>query len=97
MARINGENSDYAMIDGQIGEVSPQPNPLYLKLFICPHDQPNKLQSLDGASSHCLGTNGACPNSEAEILVDILKEPEYNVDLSSMSSGLGTPIFIDFI
>lgn len=51
----------------------------------------NTVYKLIGVSA-----NGACPNSEDEILVEVLQEPEYLVSVSSQKPGLGTPVFIDF-
>lgn len=42
-----------------------------------------------------LSNNGACPNSESEVLVEVLQEPDYLVDASSFKPGLGTPVFLD--
>lgn len=61
MGRINGENSDYELVDGQIQQVDPFQT-LELRLFICPYDQPNKLEPLNGASGRCTGIKSACPH-----------------------------------
>jgi hypothetical protein len=69
MGRINGINSDYKMIGGQIKPsvpeaIPPAPligaPPLELKLFICPYNQPSALQS-EVEALICDGTNATCP------------------------------------
>jgi hypothetical protein len=59
MARINGINSDYAMVDGAIAKVEPNPANLELKLFLCPYEQPNGLEAESGT---CNGLKTTCPN-----------------------------------
>lgn len=59
MARINGINSDYAMIDGAITKVEPSPANLELKLFLCPYAQPNGLEAESGT---CSGLEASCPH-----------------------------------
>lgn len=59
MGRINGINSDYAMIDGAIAKVEPNPANLELKLFLCPYEQPNGLEAESGT---CNGLKTTCPN-----------------------------------
>ncbi len=62
MARINGVNSDYKFKGGAIEEVKPAPNPLELKLFICPTAQKN---SIEAEGTVCTGINTACPATPA--------------------------------
>ena len=64
MARINGANSDFELKqDGSIQEVKPLPNPLDLNMFICPYDQPNKLQEPSKVENkpYCTGIDTDCP------------------------------------
>ena len=61
MGRINGENSDYKLVDGQIQPVDPFQT-LELRLFICPYNQPNKLEPLDDALGRCTGIVSVCPH-----------------------------------
>ena len=39
--------------------------------------------------------NGACPNASKKVLVEVLDEPEFVIDASSYSVGLGTPVNFD--
>jgi hypothetical protein len=59
MARINGINSDFAMVGGKIDKVTPTPANLELKLFLCPYEQNNALEAESGV---CNGLNSTCPN-----------------------------------
>lgn len=64
MARVNGVNSDYQLINGTIQEVSSEPAELYMKIFICPYRQPNALEPLNGASRRCEGIDSLCPKGD---------------------------------
>lgn len=50
----------------------------------------NTIYTLVGISE-----NGVCPNSEDEILVEVIQEPEYIFNVSSENPGLGTPVFLN--
>lgn len=57
ISRINGINSDYKMGNsGAIEEV--EGDPLFMRLFICPNRQPNKLKQKTGV---CEGIGTSCP------------------------------------
>lgn len=62
MARINGANSDFVYANGSVVELEPKPNPLFMKIFICPYDQPSALQEEDEDNT-CDGTDDGCPES----------------------------------
>ncbi|MEM8897359.1 MAG: hypothetical protein AAGC85_04610 [Bacteroidota bacterium] len=62
MARINGANSDYKFDEGTGSVVENKSvSPLYMKIFICPYDQPSSLQA--GGSAACEGSDDTCPNA----------------------------------
>jgi len=58
MGRINGVNSDYKFKNGAIEEIKPLPNPLEMKLFICPNNEKN---SVEAESEICNGISSTCP------------------------------------
>lgn len=65
MTRIKGANSDYkySLKDRKIIEVSPKPDPLYLKIFICPYDQPGSIDEREKEDC-CQGSDSHCPSVE---------------------------------
>ncbi|MEO1261098.1 MAG: hypothetical protein AAFZ15_20015 [Bacteroidota bacterium] len=71
MARINGVNSDFHLqTNGEIKE--DQGDPLFMKLFICPYNEPNALEEASGAV--CTGIDTACPatpNKTGHALVEL--------------------------
>lgn len=60
MVRIKGANSDYQYSAGKVQKVEPQPEKVYLKLFICPYDQPSSVEPNEG--NCCNGIDRTCPN-----------------------------------
>lgn len=60
MVRIKGANSDYKYSAGKVEKVEPQPEKVYLKLFICPYDQPSSVEPNEG--NCCNGIDRTCPN-----------------------------------
>ena len=62
MVRIKGANSDYeySVANETVQAVDPQPEKLYLKLFICPYDQPSSVEPNEG--NCCNGIDRTCPN-----------------------------------
>lgn len=60
MVRIKGANSDYKYSAGKVEKVEPQPEKVYLKLFICPYDQPSHVEPNEG--NCCNGIDRTCPN-----------------------------------
>lgn len=68
MVRIKGENSDYRfdVTTGGVLEVQPQPEQVYMKLFICPNDQPSLIDKRKSDAACCEGVSQHCPgNSKA--------------------------------
>ncbi|MEW6491443.1 MAG: hypothetical protein AB1589_02670 [Cyanobacteriota bacterium] len=61
MVRIKGANSDYAysLKTGQIEEQKGN-HPVYLKIFVCPYDEPSRVEQNDGKV--CEGTDKDCPH-----------------------------------
>ena len=66
MVRIKGENSDYKynLETGNIHEVQPQPEHLYLQIFLCPYDHPSSVEEHQGEETCCQGTDHQCPEQE---------------------------------
>ena len=64
MVRIKGANSDYeySVSNNTVQEVKPQPKELYLKMFICPYDQPSVVEPNEGPDKCCHGSDNNCPN-----------------------------------
>ena len=68
MVRIKGANSDYEYSTteekkkNQVISVKPQPEELYLKMFICPYDQPSVVEPNEGKDKCCHGSDSNCPN-----------------------------------
>lgn len=59
MGRINGANSDYTFDDGQGTVVeNKEASPLFMRLYICPNDQPSSLEQGVG---FCEGIQETCP------------------------------------
>ncbi|HEY9858156.1 MAG TPA: hypothetical protein V6D16_01535 [Candidatus Obscuribacterales bacterium] len=67
MVRIKGENSDYKYVaaTGQIHEVQPTPEQLYLQLFICPYDHPSRVEAHEAETDCCVGTDSDCPHNQS--------------------------------
>lgn len=65
MVRIKGANSDYIFdVDkGQIIEQTGE-HPVYLKIFLCPHDMPSHVEAPyeSTAGNWCQGIDAACPH-----------------------------------
>ncbi|MBC1195767.1 hypothetical protein H0901_10970 [Microcystis aeruginosa BLCCF158] len=64
MVRIKGANSDYEYSSEkrEVIAVNPQPEELYLKIFICPYDQPSVVEPNEGKDKCCHGSDSTCPN-----------------------------------
>lgn len=64
MVRIKGANSDYeySVANETVQAVDPQPEKLYLKLFICPYDQPSSVDPHKAEEPCCNGIDRTCPN-----------------------------------
>lgn len=64
MVRIKGANSDYeySSKENRVEAVTPQPKELYLKMFICPYDQPSVVEPNKGKDKCCHGSDSNCPN-----------------------------------
>lgn len=61
MVRIKGANSDYeySSEEKKVIEIK-NPKELYLKIFICPYDQPSHVEPNEG--NCCNGIDRTCPN-----------------------------------
>lgn len=64
MVRIKGANSDYKYVgDPQQPIAEDKTQDLYMELFICPNDQPSKIEQHEG-ENYCQGTDQDCPSQE---------------------------------
>ena len=66
MVRIKGANSDYQYDAGdpqQPIKEDKSADPLYMEIFICPNDQPSKIEKHEG-DKYCKGTDKHCPSPE---------------------------------
>ncbi|NER02065.1 MAG: hypothetical protein F6K17_05160 [Okeania sp. SIO3C4] len=66
MVRIKGANSDYKYDAGdpqQPIKEDKSADPLYMEIFICPNDQPSKIEKHEG-DSYCKGTDKDCPSPD---------------------------------
>jgi hypothetical protein len=59
--RIKGVNSEYERnADNEVVPVTPPPGKLFLKIFICPYNQPSRMEAPSGTPV-CEGTDTQCP------------------------------------
>jgi beta-xylosidase len=60
MVRIKGANSDYVYDSSTDKIVETKNQPVYLKIFVCPYDQPSDVEQNDG--NVCAGIDEQCPH-----------------------------------
>ncbi|MEL6940299.1 MAG: polymer-forming cytoskeletal protein [Cyanobacteria bacterium J06598_1] len=85
MVRIKGANSDYTYIG--VPETAPikedlNSDPLYLELFICPNNQPSRVEPHEG-DRYCNGTDAGCPEKTHAGHVKVRLEKDKGVVLSA--------------
>lgn len=63
MVRIKGVNSDYQYSIEQKKILEKHPDELYMKIFICPNDQPSAIDQREKEAC-CQGTSLSCPDGK---------------------------------
>lgn len=61
MVRIKGVNSDYEYSTDEGKILEKHPDELYMKIFICPNDQPSAIDQRDKDKACCQGASDFCP------------------------------------
>ncbi|MEM1167566.1 MAG: hypothetical protein AAGJ08_00350 [Cyanobacteria bacterium P01_H01_bin.35] len=83
MVRIKGANSDYKYVGNAEEPIKEDKSadPLYMEIFICPNDQPSKIEQHEG-ESYCQGTDKDCPSQEKTGHAKIRLDQEQGIILS---------------
>lgn len=90
MARVKGANSDYLfkVDEGQI-VADETADPLFLELFICPYNQPSRVDERDDEKVFCTGLDAACPaEGDSPGHARILLHQEHGIELRAGAGAL---------
>lgn len=64
MVRIKGVNSDYEYSTDERKILEQHPDELYMRIFICPNDQPSAIDQRQKDEACCQGKSASCPGDK---------------------------------